>query len=133
LIEIQRMNGQYDNIHKNVITMMDSKIDWLTVLCPAQKCFTYTETSPLLVKGCKIFGLSSTLRAFEHGGIFIVPHLLWHWTSVSVVSSEGPAPFSRLLGHTRGCGGFILIHILTGLDSKKYVRKCLTWMLSNLG
>jgi hypothetical protein len=27
LIEIQRMNGQYDNIHKNVITMMDSKID----------------------------------------------------------------------------------------------------------
>jgi hypothetical protein len=25
-----------------------------------------------------------------HVGIFIVPHLLWHWTSVFPVSSEGP-------------------------------------------
>jgi hypothetical protein len=30
------------------------------------------------------------LRAFEQGGIFIVPHLLWHGTSVFPVSSEGP-------------------------------------------
>jgi hypothetical protein len=30
-------------------------IDWLfAVLCPAQEFFTYMETSPLLVKGCKI-------------------------------------------------------------------------------
>jgi hypothetical protein len=29
------------------------------------------------------------LRAFEEGGIFIVPHLLWHGTSVFLVSSEG--------------------------------------------
>jgi hypothetical protein len=27
--------------------------------------------------------------AFEQGGIFIVPHLLWHGTSVFPVSSEG--------------------------------------------
>jgi hypothetical protein len=30
-------------------------IDWLfTVLRPTQEYFTYTETSPLPVKGCKI-------------------------------------------------------------------------------
>jgi hypothetical protein len=36
----------------------------------------YMETSLLPVKGCKILGLRSALRAFEQGGIFIVPHLL---------------------------------------------------------
>jgi hypothetical protein len=36
-------------------------------------------------------GLCSALTAFEQGGIFIVPHLLWHGTSVYPVSSEGPA------------------------------------------
>jgi hypothetical protein len=35
-------------------------------------------------------GLCSALRAIEQGGIFIVPHLLWHGTSVFPVSSEGP-------------------------------------------
>jgi hypothetical protein len=34
------------------------------------------ETSPLLVKGCKIQAYCTALRAFEQGGIFIVPHLL---------------------------------------------------------
>jgi hypothetical protein len=41
-------------------------------------------------EGLQNLGLCSTLRAFEQGGIFIVPHLLWHWTSVFPVSSEGP-------------------------------------------
>jgi hypothetical protein len=35
-------------------------------------------------------GLCSTLRAFEQEGIFIVPYLLWHGTSVLPVSSEEP-------------------------------------------
>jgi hypothetical protein len=34
-------------------------------------------------------GLCSALRAFEQGGIFIVPHLLSQGTSVFPVSSEG--------------------------------------------
>jgi hypothetical protein len=34
--------------------------------------------------------LCSALKAFEQGGIFIVPHLLWHETSFFPVSSEGP-------------------------------------------
>jgi hypothetical protein len=36
-------------------------------------------------------GLCSALRAFEQGGIFIAPRLLWHRASVSPVSSEGPS------------------------------------------
>jgi hypothetical protein len=40
-------------------------------------------------------GLWSALRAFEQGGIFIVPHLLRHGTSVYTVSSERPAPTSH--------------------------------------
>ena len=93
--------------------------DWLfTDLCPTQEFLTYMEMSPLPVKGCKrrpkfcspslakvtskyswagrktvnnqSLNLCSALRAFEQGGIFIVPHLLWHGASVFPVSSEGP-------------------------------------------
>jgi hypothetical protein len=35
-------------------------------------------------------GLCSALRAFEQGGIVIVPHLLWHGASAFPVSSDGP-------------------------------------------
>jgi hypothetical protein len=41
-------------------------------------------------EGLQNVGLWSALRAFEQGGIFIVPHLLWHGTSVFPVSSDGP-------------------------------------------
>jgi hypothetical protein len=41
-------------------------------------------------EGLQNLGLCSALRAFEQGGISIVPHLLWHGTSVFPVSSEGP-------------------------------------------
>jgi hypothetical protein len=44
----------------------------------------------IIGKGLQNLGLCSALRAFEQGGIFIVPHLLWHGTSVFSVSSEGP-------------------------------------------
>jgi hypothetical protein len=40
--------------------------------------------------GLQNFGLCLALRAFEQGGIFIVPHLLWYGTSVFPVSSKGP-------------------------------------------
>jgi hypothetical protein len=55
------------------------------------------ETSPLPVKGCKI----SALRAFEQEGIFIVPHLLLHGTSVFPVSSEG-LPYAVAFYDTQG-------------------------------
>jgi hypothetical protein len=41
-------------------------------------------------EGLQNLGLCSALRAFEQGGIFIVPHLMRHGASVFHVSSEGP-------------------------------------------
>jgi hypothetical protein len=45
------------------------------------------------------------------------------------------APFSRLLWHTRGCGGSILTRILMGFQSKKKygkMRDCLWLFITNL-
>jgi hypothetical protein len=69
--------------------------------------------SPLPSEGLQNLGLCSALRVFEQGGIFIMPHLLWHGVSVFLVSSYEP-PLNRLLRHTRGCGESILTRILTG-------------------
>jgi hypothetical protein len=63
-------------------------------------CFVYGFTSRSRIlhlygdvttagEGLQNLGLCSALRAFEQGGIFIVPHLLWHGTSVFPVSFEG--------------------------------------------
>jgi hypothetical protein len=41
-------------------------------------------------RGLQNLGLYSALRTFEQGGIFIVPHLLWHGASDFPVSSKGP-------------------------------------------
>jgi hypothetical protein len=41
-------------------------------------------------EGQQNLGLCSALRAFEQGGISIVPHLPWHGASIFPVSSEGP-------------------------------------------
>jgi hypothetical protein len=74
-------------------------------------------------EGLQNLVLCSALRAFEQGGIFIVPHLLRHGASVFPVPSEGPPPFSRLLRHTRGCGGSILTRILTRLREKEVEKE----------
>ena len=52
-------------------------------------------------EGLQNLGLCSALMAFEQGGIFIVPHLLWHGASVFPVSSEGP-PHLVAFYDTRG-------------------------------
>jgi hypothetical protein len=52
-------------------------------------------------EGQQNIGLCSALRAFEQGGNFIVPYLLWHGASVFQVSSEGP-PHLVALYDTRG-------------------------------
>jgi hypothetical protein len=51
-------------------------------------------------EGLHNLGLCSAPRAFEQGGIFIVPHLLWHGASVFPVSSEGP-PLTTRMGMRR--------------------------------
>ena len=60
-------------------------------------------------EGLQNLGLCSALRASEQGGIFIVPHVLWH-----PLSSEGPPPFSCLFRHTKRCWESILTQILMG-------------------
>jgi hypothetical protein len=78
-------------------------IEWLfTVLRSAQDYFTYKYGDVTTAgEGLQNLGLCSGLRAFEQGGIFIVPHLLWHGTSVFPVSPEGP-PHSVASYDTQG-------------------------------
>jgi hypothetical protein len=57
-------------------------------------CFeSRSRISNLYGEGLQNLGLCSALRAFEQGGIFIVPHMLRHGASVFPVSSEGPPHF----------------------------------------
>jgi hypothetical protein len=65
--------------------------------------------------GLQNLGLCSTLKAFE-GGIFNVPHLLWHGTSIFPVSSD-KSQFSHFLRHTWRYGISILTWIITGPHS----------------
>jgi hypothetical protein len=55
----------------------------------------------IIVEGLQNFGLCSALRAFEQGGIIIVPHQLRHGASVFLVSFEGP-PHSIASYDTQG-------------------------------
>jgi hypothetical protein len=76
----------------HVYDLVDWLIDWLII-------YSFTSRSRIFHlygdvtnagEGLQNLGLYSALRAFEQGGIFIVPHPLWHGTSVFPVSSEGP-------------------------------------------
>jgi hypothetical protein len=75
-------------------------------------------------QGLQNLGLCSAPRAFEQGGIFIVPHLLWHGTSVFPVSSEGP-PNSVASYDTHGdVGRPILNRILNDYVACMYICSC---------
>jgi hypothetical protein len=66
-------------------------IDWLIIYCftSRSRIFHLYGDITFTGEGLQNLGLCSALRAFEKGGIFIVPHLLWHGASVFPVSSEG--------------------------------------------
>jgi hypothetical protein len=65
--------------------MTEKGIDWLfIVLHPTQEYFTYMETSPLPVKGCKISAYARRSEPLSREG-----SLSCH-TSFFPVSSEGP-------------------------------------------
>jgi hypothetical protein len=115
-------------------------IDWLIMYCftSHSRIFHLYEDVTVAGEGLQNLGLCSALKPFEQRGIFIVPHLLWHWASVFPVSSEGPphlvasydtqgmwriysnpdshkSLFNCFLPHTRECVEPILIPILTDL------------------
>jgi hypothetical protein len=63
--------------------------------------FTYIyEGITIASEGLQNLGLCLALRAFEQGGIFIVPNLLWH-EAIFSVSSEG-LPHSVASYNTQG-------------------------------
>jgi hypothetical protein len=70
-------------------------IDWLIIysFTSRSKFFHLYGDVTIAGEGLQNLGLCSALRAFEQGGVFIVPHLLWHGASVFPVSSEGPPHF----------------------------------------
>jgi hypothetical protein len=66
-------------------------------------------------EGLQNLDLCSALWAFEQGGIFNVPHLLWQETSIFPVSSEGPPHLVASYDTRRGMEDrSILSQILTG-------------------
>jgi hypothetical protein len=56
-------------------------IDYSLLYVP-RKNFSLIGRRQITGEGLQNLGLCSALRAFEQGGIFIVPHLLWHGDSV---------------------------------------------------
>jgi hypothetical protein len=62
---------------------------------PHEQFFSYLAAVTITGDRAANLGLCSALRAFEQGGIFIVPHLLRHGASVCTVLSERPAPTSH--------------------------------------
>jgi hypothetical protein len=66
--------------------------DWLIIygFTSRSRIFHLYGDVTIAGEGLQNLGLCSALMAFEQGRIFIVPHLLWHGTSVFPVSSEGP-------------------------------------------
>jgi hypothetical protein len=70
--------------------LIDWLIDYLRFYVPLKSISLIYGDVTIAGEGLQNLSLCSELRAFEQGGIFIVPHLLWHGTSVFPVSSEGP-------------------------------------------
>jgi hypothetical protein len=99
---------------------VDRLVGYLRFYVPLKNFHLYGDVT-IAGEGLQNLGLWSALRAFEQGGIFIVPHLLWHGTSVFPVSSEGP-PHSVASYDTRGGvhGGSILTLILTGIRRSEF-------------
>jgi hypothetical protein len=112
------------------------KIDWLIIYGFTSRSIIFHLYGDVTIagEGLQNLGRGSALRAFEQGGIFIVPHLLWHGTSVFPVSSEGPPHL--VLRYKRGCGGSILTRILTGPEWKSCIcyiifSKTNIWVILN--
>jgi hypothetical protein len=69
-----------------------SSHDWLIIysFTSRSRIFHLYGDVTIAGEGLRNLGLCTALRTFEEGGIFIVPHMLWHVTSVFPVLSEGP-------------------------------------------
>jgi hypothetical protein len=108
-------------------------IDWLfTVLRPAQGFFTYMETSPLPVRAIKFRPMLGAQGLWVERDLYRATPTVTRDLGFSGLIRR-TAPFSRLLRHTRGCGGSILTRILTGyslwLPCQKYDYKIVIFVM----
>jgi hypothetical protein len=80
-------------------------------------------------EGLQNLGPCSVLRAFEQGGIFIVPHLLWHGTSVYPFSSKPDPHRACILENLfESCIRYIVLGLYVCLGSYICVSICnLEW------
>jgi hypothetical protein len=81
--------------HKGIWRIYSSRvpnIDWLIIYRFMSRSIIFHLYGDVTIagEGLQNWGLCSALRAFEQGGIFIVPRLLWYRTSVIRVLSERP-------------------------------------------
>jgi hypothetical protein len=101
-------SGVIDHIFKSLTKIVKIKAKFRVKLCipfqetelfvclqPHEQFFSYLAAVIITGDRAANLGLCSPLRAFEQGGIFIVPHLLRHGASVYTASSERPAPTSH--------------------------------------
>jgi hypothetical protein len=79
----------------SILHCYDWLIDYLRFYVPLK------NISLIAGEGLQNLGLCLAIRAFGQGGIFIMPLLLWHGTSVYPVSSERP-PHLVAFYDTRG-------------------------------
>jgi hypothetical protein len=104
-MKIQKKNN--NNVRKNLwkknCEIYNANFDWLIIYgFPSHsRIFHLYGDVTIAGDGLQNLGLCLVLRAFEQGGIFIVPHLLWHGTSVFPILSEGP-PHLVAFYDTRG-------------------------------
>jgi hypothetical protein len=92
-------------------------IDYLLFYIPLKNFSLIWRYHHCLWRAAKFTPMLSA-RGLRAGGIFIVPHLLWHGASSCFFGLiQSIAPFICLLRHTRGCWRPILIRILAGRHS----------------
>jgi hypothetical protein len=108
----------WDNTVSILLFILTLSSDWLIIygFTSNSRIFHLYGHVTIAGEGLQNLGLCSELKAFEQGGIFIVPHLLWHGSCFSGLIQR-TTPINRILRHRRGCGGSILTRILTGMLS----------------
>jgi hypothetical protein len=68
----------------------NTNVQKMDLFVAARAIFSYMAAVTITGDRAANLGLCSALRAFEQGGVFVVPHLLRHGASVCTVSSKRP-------------------------------------------
>ena len=95
---------QVSGIFSFLILLLNARLTYLLIygFTSRSRIFHIYGDVTIAGEGLQNFGLCSALRAFEQGGIFILPHLRRHEASVFPVSSKDSPIQSLLTTHERG-------------------------------